>query len=163
MAERGTEGFSLLDAARACGVGASAPYKHFADRAALLRALAGRGQVMLGEALGGAWAGGEGDKRAAFARVGAAYLRFAREAPGEYAAMFTTRARKAGLEGPAAEVLDAALRAQGLGASELGMRIWALAHGAAMLERSGFMGAGDADRVVLTGVGGLLHETAGPR
>ena len=36
VAERGPEGFSLLDAARACGVSASAPYKHFADKAALL-------------------------------------------------------------------------------------------------------------------------------
>lgn len=40
IAERGVRGFSLAEAARRVGVAGSAPYRHFADRDALLAAVA---------------------------------------------------------------------------------------------------------------------------
>ncbi|MEV7679920.1 TetR/AcrR family transcriptional regulator [Streptomyces sp. NPDC088341] len=42
VAERGPHGFTLAEACRRAGVSVSAPYKHFADRDALLAALAAR-------------------------------------------------------------------------------------------------------------------------
>ena len=41
--EKGAENFSLSEAARRAGVSASAPYKHFAERDALLAAIAAKG------------------------------------------------------------------------------------------------------------------------
>ena len=41
--EKGAENFSLSEAARRAGVSASAPYKHFAERDALLAAIAEKG------------------------------------------------------------------------------------------------------------------------
>jgi AcrR family transcriptional regulator len=43
VAERGPRGFSLAEVTRRAGVSVAAPYKHFADRDALLAALAERG------------------------------------------------------------------------------------------------------------------------
>ncbi len=43
VAERGPHGFTLAEACRKAGVSVSAPYKHFADREALLASLAGKG------------------------------------------------------------------------------------------------------------------------
>jgi AcrR family transcriptional regulator len=154
IAARGPEGFSLLDSAKACGVGASAPYKHFPDKAALLRAVAARGATLLGEALRLAWSSPEG-----FAGMGAAYLRFARENPGEYAAMFATHGTPE-LRG-AGQALSTALAAHGGGgraAERLRGQIWALSHGAAMLERSGMLGPADADAIVHDGVARLLKS-----
>ena len=159
VAERGPEGFSLLDAARACGVGASAPYRHFADKAALLRGLAQRGQGLMAEFMAGAWAAGA-DPRGGFAGMGQAYLRFAREHPGEYAAMFATRGHGFQPDGPGTALLHQALAAQGYSPQELWRQIWAISHGAAMLERSGMLDAEDSDAVVRDGVARLLRGAA---
>src|SRR5512140_2826896 len=43
VAERGAEGFSLREAARAVGVSSAAAYRHFADKPELLAALAAEG------------------------------------------------------------------------------------------------------------------------
>jgi AcrR family transcriptional regulator len=43
LRERGIDGFSLRDVARAAGVSHAAPYRHFRDKAALLRAVSGLG------------------------------------------------------------------------------------------------------------------------
>jgi AcrR family transcriptional regulator len=158
IAARGPEGFSLLDAARACGVGASAPYKHFPDKAALLRAVGERGAILLGEALSAAWGGGA---PGGFGAMGAAYLRFARERPGEYAAMFATRGTP-GLRG-AGQALAMAVSAnapEGGTSEALRGAIWALSHGAAMLERSGMITGTEADGIVRDGVRRLM---AAPR
>ncbi|MFG2302456.1 TetR/AcrR family transcriptional regulator [Actinacidiphila glaucinigra] len=78
VAERGPHGFTLAEACRRAGVSVSAPYKHFADRDALLVSLALRGyqeqqrryRAVLTSAADPA------DQLAAFA---AAYVRFAAE------------------------------------------------------------------------------------
>jgi len=50
VAARGLDGFSMREAARAAGVSSAAPYRHFADNDALLRAAAQRVARLLSEA-----------------------------------------------------------------------------------------------------------------
>ena len=52
IGERGTAAFSMAEASRRLGVAVSAPYRHFADRDALLAAVAVRAAGLLGEMLG---------------------------------------------------------------------------------------------------------------
>ena len=54
VAEKGPKGFTLTEAARRAGVSAAAPYRHFADKAELLAAVAEQGFLALHVALGAA-------------------------------------------------------------------------------------------------------------
>ena len=157
--ERGPEGFSLLDAARACGVSASAPYKHFADKAALLDELSRRGGERLNERLGAAWADGGPSPAQAFLRLGKAYLAFAREEPGLYLALFRPGCQPATPPGMGATPLGNALSALGVGGgrgTELAMQIWAFSHGLASLERTRQLPF-PADDLLDSGVARLLR------
>ena len=49
--EKGPKGFTLREVARRAGVSAAAPYRHFADKAQLLAAVATQGFVQLHETL----------------------------------------------------------------------------------------------------------------
>lgn len=77
MLEEGADpaALSLREAARRAGVSAMAPYRHFADRDALLAAVAAVGFARLGAAL--AEADKDEDPREALVRQGVAYVRFA--------------------------------------------------------------------------------------
>jgi AcrR family transcriptional regulator len=88
IAEKGSGGLTFADAARAAGVSPAAPYRHFRDREALLAEVAQRGFQLFGETLAKAAADGSPEPLKALDRVGKAYLRFAREEPAYYAAMF---------------------------------------------------------------------------
>src|SRR6204780_4983803 len=75
LGERGLEAFSMAEASRRLGVAASAPYRHFADRDALLAAVALRAAGLLAEQLDRqAAAGTPAQRLAAAAR---AYVHFA--------------------------------------------------------------------------------------
>ncbi|MFE0627912.1 TetR/AcrR family transcriptional regulator [Streptomyces sp. NPDC058864] len=78
VAERGPHGFTLAEACRRAGVSVSAPYKHFADRDALLASLALRGYQEQQRRYRAALTSTADpvDQLAAFA---AAYVRFAAE------------------------------------------------------------------------------------
>jgi AcrR family transcriptional regulator len=102
--ERGPQGFTLREVARRAGVSHAAPYRHFADRSALLTAVAAAGSVELGVAVQGALdavaGGGRGtekppgarqpaeDLRARFLAAGFAYVRFAIDRPAHFQVMF---------------------------------------------------------------------------
>lgn len=88
IGEKGPAGFSFAEAARAAGVSAAAPYRHYRDRDALLADVARQGFEAFGKALVEAWDDGRPDARTAFTRLGRAYLAFARTEPAYYAAMF---------------------------------------------------------------------------
>src|SRR3954462_5211842 len=88
VAERGPQGFSLTEAARRAGVSPSAPYRHFKDREEVLAELCRRGFALFGQRLQAAVAGAQ-NAAEALQRMGPAYLAFAREEPGYYAAMFS--------------------------------------------------------------------------
>jgi AcrR family transcriptional regulator len=80
VAERGADGVSLRELARAAGVSHAAPAHHFIDRRGLFTALAAEGFRLLATALT--------DARPQFIAAALAYVRFAIEHPGHYAVMF---------------------------------------------------------------------------
>lgn len=145
IAARGL-GVSFAEVARAAGVSPAAPYRHFADREALIAEIARRGFAAFETALAEAWDGGAPDPLAAFVRVGRAYLAFARREPAAYAAMFgeETGAPSPELEAAGARAFAVLVRgAEALCARVPGPRrppvtmvalhVWALAHGIAAL------------------------------
>lgn len=88
ISEKGPAGFTFAEAARAAGVSAAAPYRHFRDRDALLAGVALNGFQLFTVALSAAWNDGRPTPREAFARVGAGYITFARQEPAYFSAMF---------------------------------------------------------------------------
>lgn len=159
VAEKGPHGFSLNEASRRAGVSVAAPYKHFADREALLAALAAAGYRAQRDRFAAALAAAEGpaEQLAAF---GAAYVRFAAAEPALFDVTFyagVDKARHPELAAAGDEVLAAVLPAarelvpDEQGAFDLLLRVAAAAHGLAVFLRQGLFGvSGDA-----------LEETAG--
>ncbi|KUI32917.1 TetR family transcriptional regulator [Mycobacterium sp. IS-1742] len=80
VAERGADGVSLRELARAAGVSHAAPAHHFTDRRGLFTALAAQGWRMLAEALAGSGPD--------FLHAASAYVHFALDHPGHYEVMF---------------------------------------------------------------------------
>jgi AcrR family transcriptional regulator len=80
VAQRGADGISLRELARAAGVSHAAPAHHFTDRRGLFTALAAEGWRLLAAALT--------DARPDFIDAALAYVRFALDHPGHYAVMF---------------------------------------------------------------------------
>lgn len=145
--EKGPAGFTFADAARWAGVSPAAPYRHFRDRDELIADVAKRGFDEFAESLRKAWDEGRPDTRAAFDRLGKAYLDFARKEPAYYAAMFEagvpigdkTELRDAadrafGVLRSAAEQLVAKMPAKGRPpALMVALHVWAMTHGIASL------------------------------
>lgn len=88
IAEKGPTGFTMAEAAKAAGVSAAAPYRHFAGREDLLAEIATQGFDLFADVLDYAYAEGKPSPLAGFEAVGRAYLAFARKYPGHYMAMF---------------------------------------------------------------------------
>lgn len=80
LREEGLEALTVAEIGRRVGVSSAAPYKHFADRQALLRALAEEGNHRLNDAIRRAVEEVE-DPREAFRLSGIEYVRFAAENP----------------------------------------------------------------------------------
>ena len=87
LSEAGVSGLSLRAAARRAKVSAMAPYRHFADKEALLAAVAEYGFQQLGARLTAATAMAP-DPRAGLAALGVAYVVFARDEPSLFKLMF---------------------------------------------------------------------------
>jgi AcrR family transcriptional regulator len=155
ISEKGPGGFTFAEAARAAGVSPAAPYRHFRDRDALIADIAKRGFEAFAAALAVAWDGGRPEPRAAFDRVGRAYLEFARTAPAYFSAMFESGLALADYpevraEGDkafavlreACEAIIATLpAAKRPPAMMMALHIWSLSHGIAAL-----FGRGDRAR-----------------
>ena len=77
LREGGAEAMSLRDLARQAGVSHAAPRRHFADRQALLDALAEAGFVRLGDEVRAAIDDGGEDPEARLRAAATAYVRFA--------------------------------------------------------------------------------------
>jgi AcrR family transcriptional regulator len=155
ISKKGPAGFTFADAARAAGVSPAAPYRHFRDRDALMADVARRGFEGFAEALSRAWDGGKPNARAAFERVGRAYLKFAEKEPALFSAMFESGLNAADYP----EVREAGERAvavlrqacEGVVATlpkerrppslMMALHIWSLSHGIAAL-----FGRGDGAR-----------------
>ena len=140
--------FSLRQLARATGVSATAVYRHFPDKQALLAALAGEGVVMLGEAQRrAAESTAEGDR---FAATGRAYVRFALANPGLFRLVFSHGEGLVGALSPTSEagrmLHDNAVTLAGseAGAPRVEAQAWAIAHGLAMLMLDGWLPKSEA-------------------
>jgi AcrR family transcriptional regulator len=150
LGERGPAAFSMAEASRRLGVAPSAPYRHFADRDALLAAVAVRAAGLLCERLGQVTASGSPRQRLAAAAE--AYVRFADEQRALFQALSGSRldmdrhpevARAA--EPIGALFLSAAAEVAGgdqAAAARLVSAIVATAHGHATLMLDGTFGSG---------------------
>jgi AcrR family transcriptional regulator len=91
LRERGADALSLRDLARQAGVSHAAPGRHFADRKALLDALAQAGFERLGEEVGAAIEGAGDDFQARLRAASTAYVRFAARDAALLNLMFTAK------------------------------------------------------------------------
>jgi AcrR family transcriptional regulator len=137
--EGGTEALSLRAVARRAGVSAMAPYRHFADKDALLAAVAAAGFERFRATLAAA-DGSASDPADALVAQGVAYVRFACADPRLFKLMFGT-AKPAGCPELSAAA-DAAYRvlAQRVATlvregqqADLTLAAWSLVHGLASL------------------------------
>lgn len=148
LAERDLDALSLREVARNVGVSATAVYRHFSDKEALMTALAQEGLRRLAAAQHAA-ADAAGGGKAGFAATGRAYVRFALANPALFRLIFTApqgavtgtatcndepeamvflRANAAALVGREGGSRKAEIRA---------VQAWALVHGLAMLMLDG--------------------------
>lgn len=142
LVQQAADAFSLREVARAVGVSATAVYRHFPDKAALLDALAREGLGKLAEAQRAA-ARQAGGGQAGFAATGVAYVRFALDNPALFRMIFGAKASHDMLEAPQYGLPDALtfLRENAAAvAVETGadprveaIRAWSLVHGLALL------------------------------
>jgi len=163
IGKEGIDGLTLREIGARLGVSRTALYRHFADKRALLAAVATEGFRMLREQLVAAWEQG-GRDQAAFEAMGAAYVRFAAANPAHYRVMFggfvDPNACDAELAAEAAGAFQAlvdalaALQRDAVVRSDdtllMARYVWAVVHGVAMLGIDGQLrepGAAD----------GLLH------
>jgi AcrR family transcriptional regulator len=138
LEQGGSSELSLRAVARRAGVAASAPYRHFADREALLSAVAAVGYRELAEHL--VTAHPEPSTPDDLAAVAVGYVQFALRRPGLFRVMFgepcdrDSEERVAATEAIAAYVTGIARRAfPGADPEAMSTALWALVHGLALL------------------------------
>ena len=145
MLEQGKEP-SLRAVARAAGVSAMAPYRHFKDKAALMSAVSEQGFAALAEAI--AAADRDPDPRAALVGQALAYLAFARARPALFRLMFASDFRlPEGYDSGAFATLSrrvASLCPREVDAATI--MTWATVHGIAMLSLDDRLRDLDAER-----------------
>jgi AcrR family transcriptional regulator len=180
----GAEGLNdvtLREIGARLGVSRTALYRHFADKDALLAAVATEGFRALRRELVTAWeAGGRGDE--AFRAMGVAYVRFAVANPAHYRVMFggavqsDTPDPELAAEGHEAfsalvDALAALQRDGTVRADDTGLMatyVWALVHGMAMLAIDGKLtGLADVEALMQyafdrlrTGISGIRASVA---
>jgi AcrR family transcriptional regulator len=132
--KEGVEGLSVREAARRAGVSHNAPYRHFADRQALLAALVAEGFEHLKKAMDGR-TGRE---------LGESYVAFALSNPQRFRLMFSG--------GPAGAELKAHFASSfahlGADAAAAGAAAWSLVHGLASLILEGQLEESEIRKVI---------------
>jgi AcrR family transcriptional regulator len=142
----GVEGLTLREIGARLGVSRTALYRHFADKRALLAAVATEGFRTLRQQLLSAWDEG-GRNAAAFDAMGRAYIRFAVANPSHYRVMFggfvepqasdpELAAEAAGAFQALVDALTALQRDTVVRADDpvtMARFVWAVVHGVAML------------------------------
>ncbi|MES2846432.1 MAG: TetR/AcrR family transcriptional regulator [Pseudomonadota bacterium] len=156
--EKGPQGFTLSEAAKAADVTPAAVYRHFAGRDELLAEVARQGYDIFAALMDYAYNDGQPTALAAFEATGRAYLAFARKYPGHYMAMFESglsfnahpdlalvaqKARSV-LEKAALALSDQMPPEKRPPPSMFSAHIWALSHGVVELFMRGSPGAKSA-------------------
>ncbi|MEU6559522.1 TetR/AcrR family transcriptional regulator [Nocardia nova] len=164
LEEGGAAELSLRAAARRAGVSTAAPYRHFADRDALLSAVAAVGYRELAEQLAAAHPAPSTPE--GLAAVANAYVRFALTRPGMFRIMFAEPCDPTSPERvAAAEAINEYVKAlvrQAFPDSDpepTATAVWALVHGLAFLHLDGKLDASSPEVVterVDSAVGAVL-------
>jgi AcrR family transcriptional regulator len=131
MLEAGESEPGIRALARAAGVSAMAPYRHFADKAALLAAVTERGFATLAARLAAADAE-ESDAERLIAQ-GLAYVAFARAHPALFRLMFARPIEGEQAPEKTRENAPAFAILAGSGAADATLGCWAIVHGLATL------------------------------
>ena len=161
----GIETLSLSAIAKALGVSQPAPYRHFADRDALLTEVVTEGFTMFAAALKAAPRRAKG--REALSRMAQAYLRFGLDHPGLYKAMFASHLLPQARDGVALQatasasfgLLVAAIEAPDTErAQRMALGVWASLHGIVMLANQGML----QDRLVPIKLEQLVEDALPP-
>jgi len=140
IAERGLEGFTLREVARRVGVTHVAAYRHYADRRALLAAVAEHGFRQLRRRLEGACRRNPSSLEPRLRAILASYLQFCWDEPALTAAMFGPRLSRRGefprLETAVMESLGIIERTiaelgppQRRSARDMALGLWTFVHG----------------------------------
>ncbi len=174
ITEKGPQGFTLSEAAKAAGVTPAAVYRHFAGRDDLIAEAARQGYEIFAGLMEYAYNDGQPSALAAFEATGRAYLAFARRYPGHYMAMFESglsvnanpalaavagRAR-AVLEQAAARLSEHMPPGRRPPASMVSAHIWAMSHGVVELFTRGAPGSRapfPPEELLETGIGIYLR------
>src|SRR6516164_7124567 len=155
LSEAGVAGLSLRAAARRAKVSAMAPYRHFADKEALLAAVADYGFRQLTARLTAAVAGAP-DPRAGLAALGVAYVLFARDEPSLFKLMFgpaiEAKSAHPGLDEAGRSCFDALRQAVAMAGfvdgetalNDVSLACWSLVHGLSALIVDGRLADKDA-------------------
>jgi AcrR family transcriptional regulator len=172
LRQHGLDGLSLRELARQIGVSHGAPRRHFADRQALLDALAESGFARLGAQLRAAAESAGDDYEARLRATGLAYVRFAIGDAALLELMFAGKEREqAGALREAADrafsvILELIEEGQANGALEpgeperIGLLLFATMQGVAALVTVGIVAPAQVDSLVADAIGRFLH---GPR
>jgi AcrR family transcriptional regulator len=169
LEEGGESALSLRAVARRVGVSAAAPYRHYADREALVSAVAAVGYRELAERLAAAHPSPSSAEQ--MTSVAVAYVQFALDRPAMFRIMFGEACdrdnddRVAATAAVSLYVRDMVARSfPDADAEALATAVWALVHGLAFLHMDGKLDARDpavvADRVTAA-IDALLTVTAG--
>ncbi|MGW8683497.1 TetR/AcrR family transcriptional regulator [Streptomyces sp. NPDC055817] len=157
----GSSGLSLRAVARRAGVSPTAPYRHFADRDALVSAVAAEGyQELAGYLTKAHPAPSTPDELAA---VAVAYVQFALEHPALFRVMFAepcdpTSEERVAATAAISEYVRSIVRATfpDVDADALATTVWALVHGLAFLHLDGKLDISTPE-VVATQVHAAVH------
>jgi AcrR family transcriptional regulator len=172
---RDPDSLSLREVARLAGVSPAAPYRHFADKAALLAAVAEQGFDELVRRMKAA-AKAEEDALGRLLALGLSFPEMARERPGHYREMFgghgATLSTHPALELASREPLDLLREGIVAGQSEgvvrdgdpqtLALTLFATAHGLASLFASGHLKDVQSPEESIGSVLGTLFLGIGP-
>jgi len=138
LEERGAAALGLREIARLVGVSAAAPYRHFADRKALLEAVAAEGFRDFTRAMSKAAEGVAEDGQLAAMAFG--YVRFALDQPALFRLMFSAELHpyrdpelKEQADAAYATIAVAAAREDKSAPGEVAVMCWGFVHGLAML------------------------------
>lgn len=171
LTERGAEGFSLNELARRVGVSSAAPYRHFADREALLSALRDEGYDRFGAAQLAAAARAH-DPAERIIRLVSAYLRFAEDNSAVFGMMFRYWSWAEVRADTFAPLVDAVAQAQRSGVlpadqatTALARTIWSTIHGLTTLRLNGGLGKlgldAPTDQLIRDTFAVILRDPAG--
>jgi len=169
LREQGSEQLSLRELARQVGVSHGAPRRHFADRQALLDALAQTGFARLGDQLRAALDAVGDDYEARFRATATAYVRFATRDAALLELMFAGKNREqsgtlhAAADRAFSAILELIQQGQQAGLLQpgepdrTGLLLFATMQGIATLVTAGIVDSGQLDGLVADAVAQFIH------